>query len=330
MSRPSRRRFVQGVGGVGLGLLAGCRSPFSQRQLPRVPRIGFLSSYPLPHHEALFQGLRELGYIEGQNIVVERRYAEGNEQLRDLATELVRLQPDVLVAAGSPAVSAAQQVTKEIPIVMPVSGDPVGQGYVTSLGRPGGNITGLTTLSSSAISGKRLQLLKDVVPRANRVAVLWNPDSSAKVLDLKATEAAARTLGVQLDAQEVRSRDDIEGAFVAITRQHPDALVVLQDPLTQTYRARIADFAMQHGLPSIAESRDIAEAGWLMTYGPYLSDLYRHAAIYVDKILKGAKPADLPIEQPREFDFVINLKTVQALGLTIPPHVLLQATEVIQ
>jgi putative ABC transport system substrate-binding protein len=328
MQRLSRRQFM--VGAAGLGVAAGCgRLPW-QGQPPRVHRIGFLASQRLSNQEALFQRLQSLGYLEGQNIVIERRYAEGDEQLHALAAELVRLQPDVLVAGGSPAVSAAQQITKDIPIVMPVSSDPVEQGYVTSLSRPGGNITGLTTIASSAISGKRLQLLKDTATGLTRVAVLWNPTNSGKVLEFKQTNVAAGTLGVQLDDWEVRSRDDLAAAFAGLSRQHPDALLVLSDPLTVAYKAQIADFAMQNRLPCISESRGFAEAGLLMTYGPNLSDLYAYAATYVDKILKGAKPADLPVEQPMVYDFVVNMKTARALGITFPYEVALQITEVIE
>jgi putative ABC transport system substrate-binding protein len=329
--RPSCRQFVQGMGVVGLGLVAGCRNPFSQPEPTRAHRIGLLAlAVSHSYYEALLQGLRELGYVEGQNLIVERRYAEATDQLHDLAAELVRLQPDVLVPAGSPAISIAQQLTKEIPIVMPLSGDPVRQGYVASLARPGGNTTGLSTIASSAIGGKRLQLIKDAVPGISRVVVLWNPESTGKALELREMEVAARTLGVQLEARGVRSGDDFESALSSTTRQPLDALVVLSDPLTTTYRARIADFALQNGLASISETRVFAETGMLMTYGPDPADLFRRAATYVDKILKGAKPADLPVEQPRQFDFVINLKTARELGLTIPQHVLLQATEVIQ
>jgi putative ABC transport system substrate-binding protein len=330
MGRLSRRRFVVGAGVAGLGLASGCGNPFAQQQPPKVPRIGFIALFPQPYDEAFFQRLRELGYLEGQNVTVDRRYGEGSEQLRDLAVELVGLQPDVLVAIGGPAVSAAQQVTKEIPIVMPFSGDPVAQGYAASLARPGGNITGLTTLSSSAIIGKRLQLITEVTPGISRVAVLWNPDNTAKVLELKELEVAARTLGVQLESWEVRNRDDFPAAFASITRQRPDAVVVLQEPLTGAYRAAIADFALQTGLVSISELREFAEAGLLMTYGPDSLDLSRRAATYVDKILKGAKAAELPIEQPMVFDFVVNLKTAQALGISFPNEILLQATAVIQ
>jgi putative ABC transport system substrate-binding protein len=318
---------------VSLGLLAGCgRLPWQAQAPAPVPRIGYLSARGAldPQEYGFLQGLRERGYVEGNNIIIEWRFADGNDQLRDFAAELVRLQPDVLVAAGSAAVSAAQQSTSEIPIVMPISGDPVRQGYVTSLGRPEGNITGLTSLSSSAISGKRIQLITEVVPGAHRVAILWNPDNSAKLLDFKETEVAARALGVQLDAWEVRSRDDFESIFAAITRQRPDAVVLLSDALTFTYRAQIMDFTIQNKLPSIYELREFAEAGGLMAYGPNVSDLYRRAATYVEKILKGAKPADLPIEQPMRFDFVVNMKTAQALGITFPNEIMLQVTEVIE
>jgi putative tryptophan/tyrosine transport system substrate-binding protein len=329
-SRLSRRAFAVGATMTGLGLLAGCGSPFPQPQTRRTPRLGFIALFPQPYDDAFFQRLRELGYLEGENLTVDRRYGDGPDQLHDLAAELVRLGPDVLVAIGTPAISAAQQATKEIPIVMPFSGDPVGQGYAASLSRPGGNITGLTTLSSSAIIGKRLQLITEAAPGTARVAVLWNPANSAKVLERGEMEVAARTLGVRLDDWEVRSGEEFPAAFASIARQHPDALVVLQEPLTGAYRAGIADFALQTGLVSISELKEFALAGLLMSYGPDSLDLSRRAATYVDKILKGAKPADLPIEQPMTFQFVVNLKTAAALGITLPEEIMLQVTEAIQ
>lgn len=325
-----RRRFLLGAGGALVALSAGCSNPFSQAQPPRVYRIGFLALFPQPYDDALFQRLRELGYVEGQNLTVERRYAEGTERLQDLADELVRLQPDVLVAVSTPAVSAAQQATREIPIVMPFSGDPVRQGFVAALGRPGGNITGLSSLSVTTISGKRLELLKESSPTIRRVAALWNPDNQAKALELKALEDADGTLGLELDGWPVRSRDELHAAFTAIPQRRPDALAVLHDALTGGHQAEIAGFATRQGLPAISELREFAESGLLMTYGPDTADLLRRSAEYVDKILKGVRPADLPVEQPTRFDFALNMKTAQALGLTIPHHVLLQVTEVIE
>jgi len=247
----------------------------------------------------------------------------------DLAAELVRLQVAVIVAAGG-AVNTAKDATNTIPIVMPTSGDPVGQGLVTSLARPGGNITGLTTLSSSEIAGKRLQLLKEIVPEASRVAVLWNPGNAAKVLEFKQAQVAAAALGLTLQSLEVRGPNDFDSAFNAAAAGHVDALDALSEALINAHATRITDFALKSRLPSVFEQRELVEAGGLISYGPNVTDLYRRAATYVDRILKGAKPADLPVEQPTRFDFVINLKTAQALGLTIPQSILMQATEVIQ
>jgi putative ABC transport system substrate-binding protein len=329
-----RRQFVQGAGLAGLGLLAACgRLPPQSQQTAHIPRIGYLASgrsAPGFGEAAFRQGLAELGYVEGENLAIEWRFTAQAERLPDLAAELVRLGPDVLVAATSPAVSVAQHLTQEIPIVMPTSGDPVRQGFVTSLARPGGNITGLSTMSSSETAGKRLQLLKEIVPEAARVAVLWNPGSSAKVVEFQEVQAAAPALGVTLHSLEVRAPEEFDSAFNAAAVGHFDALDTLTEALIIAHATRVAEFALKSRLPSVFEERALVEAGGLVSYGPSVRDLYHRAAYYVDRILKGAKPADLPVEQPIRFDFVINLQTAQALGLTIPPHVLLQATEVIQ
>jgi putative ABC transport system substrate-binding protein len=278
----------------------------------------------------LKQGLRELGWIEGQNVGLEYRYANNKlEQLPNLAAELVRLKVDVIVTGGEAGIRAARGATSTIPIVMANSGDPVGTGLITSLSRPGGNMTGLSLLTPD-LGGKRLELLKETVPKVSRVAVLWNPTNAVKVLELKSTEVAAKALGVTVTSFEVRAPTDFGRAFAAIGREHPTALITLTDPLTLGHQKQIAEFAAKSRLPMIAENREFAEAGGLMTYGPNLLDLWRRAATYVDKILKGAKPADLPVEQPTKFELVINLKTAKALGLTIPQSILLRADEVIQ
>ena len=325
-----RRVFISSL---ALGLLA---SPLvaDAQQAGKVARIGVLaqgSSTDAPHiGEAFRQGLRDLGYVEGQNIVIEYRWAEGRaERLPDLAVELVNLKVDVIVAGGTPAPLAAKHATRTIPIVMGGAGDPVGTGLVASLARPGGNVTGLSTLTPE-LGRKRLQLLKEVVPGVSRVAVLWNAANPYAVLNMRETEAAARTLGVQVQSLEVRGPDDFESALPAAIRGRAGALIVVDDPLTLTYRVRIVDFAARNRLPAMYGFREYAEAGGLMAFGASLADLGRRAATYVDKILKGAKPADLPVEQPTKFELVINLKTAKALGLTIPQSVLLRADQIIE
>jgi putative ABC transport system substrate-binding protein len=330
----TRRCFLRGsLALAGLGVLAGCGVLPSPVQPPAtVPRIGYLASGgtgPGAREDAFRQGLGELGYVEGGNLAIEWRFTERNDSLSDLAAELVRLQVAVIVAAGGPAVLAAKGATSAIPIVMPLSGDPVAQGYVTSLARPGGNVTGLTTLSSE-LARKRLQLLKEIVPEASRVAVLWNPNSTAKVLGFQEAQVAATALGLTLQSLEVRGRDDFAGAFEAAATGHVDALDTFTDPVTFAHLTPIVDFALKSRLPSMSQEREFVAAGGLVAYGPNTRDLYGRAATYVDKILKGAKPADLPIEQPTTFDFVINLKTAQTLGLTFPQSIMLQATDVIQ
>jgi putative tryptophan/tyrosine transport system substrate-binding protein len=325
-----RRVFLGTVVG---GLLAAPLAAEAQQPV-KVARIGVLapgSPTSSPQlREAFRQQLRELGYVEGQNIVIEYRWAEGRaERLPDLAAELVSLNVDVIVAGGTPGPLAAKHATGTIPIVMTAAGDPVGSGLVASLARPGGNVTGLSARSPD-LSGKRLQLLKEVVPGVARVAVLWNAANPYAALVVRETEAAARSLGVQVQFLEVRGPDDFENALPAAIRGRAGALIVVEDPLTFLYLKRIAEFAAQNRLPATYGYREFAEAGGLMTVGPNLADLYRRAAIFVDKILKGAKPADLPIEQPTKFELVINLKTAKALGLTLPPSLLLRADQVIE
>ncbi len=300
----------------------------------RVPRIGFLitasPSDNLLWRQAFRQGLRDLGYTESHNIAIEYRYAEGRpERLPDLAAELARLKVDVIVAETTPASLAAKQATATIPIVMTIVADPVGTGLVSSLAQPGGNITG-TSVQLPELAAKRLQLLQEVLPKVSRVAVLWNPENAYIALVMKETEAAARVLGVRLDPLEVRAPDDFEEAFQVATRRRAGALLVLDDFLTVRHHTRIAAFAVKSRLPSMAGVTGFAEAGGLLTYGPNFPDISRRAATYVDRILKGAKPADLPVEQPTRFELVINLKTAKALGLTIPQSVLVRADHVIQ
>jgi putative ABC transport system substrate-binding protein len=302
------------------------------QQAGKIPQVGVLwpDSGPSTRVEAFRQGLRDLGYTEGKNIVVEYRYADGKrDRLPELAGELVRLKVDVIVAISTLAALPAKKSTTTIPIVM-VSGDPVGTGLVASLARPGDNVTGLTAFSPDLV-GKRLELFKEVVPRPSRVAVLWDAAGPSKILEFREAETSAPALGLQLHSLEVRSpRPDLEGAFAAASRVRVQGLLVLGNPLTQTYREQIVDMALKHRLPSMFDGRDFSEAGGLMSYGPNLSDLFRRAATFVDRILRGAKPADLPVEQPTKFELVVNLKTAKALGLTIPPSLLARADEVIQ
>jgi ABC-type uncharacterized transport system substrate-binding protein len=298
----------------------------------QVYRIGFLSTTPPPAHrwEALLDGLRERGYHEGRNLVFERRFSEGNaERFPEFAAELVRLRVDLIIVTTTPAALAAKHATQTIPIVIPTAIDPVEAGLVASLARPGGNLTGLSILAPE-LSGKRLELLQEVMPGMTRVAVLWNAANPANALAWQETQVAARTLGLLLHSQDVRGPQDLEGAFARTAQARPEALLVLGDALLGMHRPQIAAFATEQHLPSVFAERESVVAGGLMSYGPSLPDLYRRAATYVDKILKGTKPADLPVEQPLKFELVLNLKTAQALGLTIPPSVLFQADEVIK
>jgi putative ABC transport system substrate-binding protein len=330
----SRRQFLHAnLALAGASLLFGCGGTVPRlRQETKVPRLGYLALGGRgPGREAFLQGLRELGYVEGQTVHVEWRSAEGRaERVPELASELVQLGVNLIVTGGDQQTRAARAATGTIPIVMAVSGDPVGAGHVDSLARPGGNVTGLTILSPE-LSPKRLGLLKELVPNLSRVAVLWNAADQVKSLDFKETQATAGFLGIQVQSLEVRTADDLERAFEDAGRLRPQGLITLADPLLNNHAARIVDFAAQRQLPAMYETREwYLDAGGLMAYGPSLGDLFRRAATYVDRILKGAKPADLPVERPTKFDFVINLKTAQALGLIIPPSVLAQATEVIQ
>ena len=303
----------------------------AEAQSPRkVHRIGFLwnSSPSLTHHllEAFRHGLHERGYVEGEHFTIESRYAEGNPaRLPGLAAELVGLQVEVIVTSGAQAIQAVKHATSTIPVVMAVSGDPVETGFVTSLARPGGNLTGLS-LVAPELSGKRLELLKEAVPALAHVAVLANPANPITAAQLRETQRAAQALQVQLHLVEVRGPHELDHAFSAIRSVPADALLVLLDPLFMSQRARLVELTATSRLPAMYAFREDAEAGALMAYGPSFPDMFRRAATYVDKILKGAKPADLPVEQPMKFELVINLKTAQALGLTFPPHLLVRRT----
>jgi putative ABC transport system substrate-binding protein len=280
--------------------------------------------------EAFRHGLREHGWVEGQNVAVEYHFAEEHgERLADLAAELVRLPVDVLIGAGEPVIRALQHATSTVPIVMAISGDPVGSGFVASLARPGGNITGLS-IQTTEVGGKRLELLKQAVPQASRVAGLWSAGYRTHVLVWQDTQVAARALGVTLQAVEVDGPAAFDGALAVIARERPDALIVFADPLTNARQSRIVEFATQHRLPMVSTNKAFALAGALMSYGASELPLFRRAAFYVDRLLRGTKPADLPVEQPWTFELVINLKTAQALGITMPPSLLILADEVIQ
>jgi putative ABC transport system substrate-binding protein len=315
-----------------LGLLA---MPLAAAAQPggQMPRLGVLTpeTPPQPWVEVFRQGLRDLGYVEGQNLIIESRYAEGrDERLPSLATELVRLQVDVIVAAGSNAIRAAQDATSTIPIVMTAALDPLAQGFVASLARPGGNTTGVSLLGTE-LPGKRLEILKETVPQSTRIAVLTNPTNPSAAPQLRNLTAASRALGLHLHVVELRRPEELDGAFAALTREKVDALFVMDDPLLiDGLRAQIADFAAKSKVPAISGWRAYVNAGGLMAYGPRLPDLIRRAAVYVDKILKGAKPGDLPVEQPTTFELIINLKVAKTLGLMIPSPLLFQADEVIQ
>jgi putative ABC transport system substrate-binding protein len=313
-------------------------APLATRAQPagKMHRIGFLSpGFPRPDHDppvdAFRQGLRDLGYVEGQNVVMAYRGAEGkDERLPALAAELVGLPVEVIVAVGPTATRAAQHATRTLPIVMTGTADPVGAGLVASLARPGGNTTGVS-LMLAELPGKRLEILKETVPQSTRVAVLANPAFEVYTLYLHNLTVAAQALGLHLQVVEVRSAEELAPAFAAMTRERADALMVLADPLLMdTLLAQVADLAATHRLPAMYNWKMYVEAGGLMSYGPSLQERHRRAATYVDKILKGANPADLPVEQPTKFELVINLKTAKALGLTIPPAILFQADEVIQ
>ena len=308
--------------------------PAQAQQPTKIPRIGYLATVSLSsipdRTEALRQGLRELGYIEGKNIVIEWRSAEGKlDRLPALASELVRLKVDIIITGGPPATRAAKEATSTIPIVMTFDPDPVGSGFVASLARPGGNITGLSTLAPE-ISGKQLELLKEIVPKLSRVAVFGDSIQPGNPQALKEIARVAQAFKVQLQYLDVLSPKDIETAFRAADKGRADAVLALGSPVLASQRKQFADLAVKSQLPAIYGSAVFVEAGGLMAYGVSLNDLSRRAATYVDKILKGRKPADLPVEQPIKFEFIINLKAAQQIGLTIPPNVLARADRIIK
>ena len=305
--------------------------PAEAQQKGKVPRIGilFIGGRNQPHLEAFKQGLRERGYMEGENITFDYRYADGKEdRLPVLAAELVHLKVDVIVVTADVSAQAAQQATKTIPIVV-TTGDPVTWGLADSLAKPGGNVTGLSVLLAD-LSGKRVEILRETFPKLTRVATLWNPAERVATPVFKETSTAAQALSLQLDSFEVQTLQDIEKAFAEMPKLRPNALLVLLSPLVTLHSQRIVEMAFKQHLPGMYPTRQFAEEGGLMAYGPLIGDLYRRAATYVDKILKGAKPADLPIEQPMKFEFIVNLKVAKQIGVTIPPNVLVRADRVIR
>ena len=315
-------------------MLFALSSSAGAQQPTKLPRIGYLTAGSLAAQsariEAFREGLHELGYTEGKNIVIELRFGEGkSERVPALAAELVRLKVDIIVSAGQTVTRAAKKATDTIPIVMAQDQDPVGSGFVASLAHPGGNITGLATLAPE-ISGKRLELLKEIVPSLSRVAVLGSSTEPANAQNLKETELAAGALGMQLQYLDVRGPKDIETAFRAASKGRADAVLVLSSSVFTSRRTQIADLAVKSRLPAIYYSPEWMEVWGLITYGVSFNDLYHRAATYVDKILKGVRPADLPVEQPTKFELVINLKTAKRIGLTIPPNVLARADKVIR
>jgi len=323
---------------IGLALCAllfAQSIPAQAQQAARIPRIGILiaasTSFYSARVEALRQRLRELGYVEGKNIVIYYRFAEGKlERLPDLTAELVHLKVDVIVSAPTPAALAAKKASATIPIVFTdVAGDPAGIGLVSSLARPGGNITGLNVIAAD-LDGKRLELLKESFPKVSRVALLWQPGGMRGNLTLTEMEAAAKALGLKLQSLSVRSFDDFEGAFARAKRDGAQALITTPNPVINTQQRQVLDFAAKNRLPAMYQTSEWVEAGGLMSYAPNFTDLWRRAADFVDKILKGGKPADLPVEQPTKFEFLVNLKTAKQIGVTIPPNVLARADKLIK
>jgi putative tryptophan/tyrosine transport system substrate-binding protein len=324
----NRRDFISLLGGAAVAWPLAARA-----QQPRKYLIGYLSAGPFSSPElwAAFQGsLREVGLVEGTSVTFGRRYADNKlDRLPELAAELVRLNVDVIVTIGTLAPLAAKQATSTIPIVMLNAGDPLASGLVTSLARPGGNVTGMSLMAPN-LGGKRLELLKEILPRVYRVGILWNAANPYSALVFKETESAAQILGIQLQSIEVRGPDELDSALSVATRQRVGALITVEDPLTFGLRKRIADFAASDRLPAIHGLREFVDAGGLMSYGTNQADLYRRGASYVERILKGARPSELPVQQPTKFELVINLKTAKALGLTVPDSVLARADEVIE
>jgi putative ABC transport system substrate-binding protein len=330
----NRRHFVQ-TASAGL-LVAPLTAEAQESKARKTPQVGLLSDESQSlgaardSFEALGKGLRDLGWVAGQNFTWERRYSENkNEVLAALAMDLIRLKVDVIVTFGTPATRAAKNATETIPIVFARVGDPVGFGLVRSFARPGGNLTGVSILQVET-GAKRLELLREAIPGITRVGVLWEPSSPPAAPELRQIEAAARSLGVEIQPAAVQRPEEFEGAILAMKRQGAGAVIVVSSRVFTEHRKRLADLAAKVGLPIMTYRREMVEAGGLLSYGANQPEMYRRAARYVDRILKGAKPADLPVEQPSKFELIINLKTAKALGLTIPPSVLLRADQLIE
>lgn len=328
-----RREFLGVLGVAAASSLAGPLAALAQQSV-RVPRVGFMGNSTEALEANLVgpfrDGLRDLGYVEGRNIVVEYRWAEGKyERFPTLIAELLTAKVDAIVTAGTPAAMAVKKATTTVPLVMVAVGDPVGVGLVPGLARPGGNLTGLSSIAPD-LEGKRLELLREVVPKLAHVGVFFNPANLFHTVSMRNARTAAEALGIKLLPLSVRVSQDLDGAFTTILKEKPDALLVLADRVYLHERKRMMDFSFEHRLPNVNAHKEMIEAGGLMSYGPSYEDMHRRAADYVDKILKGAKPGDLPIQQPTKFDLKVNLKTAKALGLDVPPTLLARADELIE
>jgi putative tryptophan/tyrosine transport system substrate-binding protein len=322
-----RREFIRLVGGAAAW-------PVAAHAQPKIPGVGFMGNSTAALEANLVgsfrDGLRELGYEEGRNIVIEYRWADGKyERFPTLIAELIAAKVNVIVTAGTPAALAVKKATTTVPLVMVAVGDPVGTGLVPSLARPGGNLTGLSSIAPD-LEGKRLDILREVVPTLSHVAMFFNSLNPFHVASMRQAHAAAQAMGIKLQEHDIRKSEDLDGAFGAIRKERPDALLILADRVFLHNRQRMMDFTEEQRLPNVNAYKELVEAGGLMSYGPSYEDMHKRAAIYVDKIIKGAKPADLPIEQPSKFTFVVNLKAAKALGVTIPPSLLTLADEVIE
>lgn len=330
MNRHSRRHFLQGsLALAGVGLIAGCGVMPGSQQPKRVPRVGFLKQPPLDNVEDFRTGMRELGYVEGRDFQLDLHYVERVDELPARAADLVSLPVDVIVAPNTAAVEAARKATTTIPIIMVNVAYPVASGLITSLNRPGGNITGTTQLAPG-VSGKRLQILREIAPGIARIGVLWDPNNLGSAEQWQETQEAAQTLGLKLLSLEIREPAEFEAALALATSGGADALFLPIAQVVMGQFLKIAQFAAAHRLPSMAFQREFPMVGGLMSYGASVPDLYRRAAYYVDKILNGSKAADLPVEQPTQYDFVVNLNTAEAMGLAVPESIVAQATELIR
>lgn len=325
-----RREFITLLGGAAATWPLAARA----QQPAKIPRIGFLGNSTATMEANLIgplrDGLRELGYEEGRNVIIEFRWADGKyDQFPALVAELLAAKVDVIITAGTPATLAIKKATSTVPLVFIAVGDPVGTGVVPNLGRPGGNITGLSSIAPD-LEGKRLELLREVVPKLSHVAFFLNPANAFHTASMRQARVAAQSLGIKLQPMEVNKSEQLDGAFASIVKEKPDALLILADRIFLHNRKRMMEFAIQQRLPSVNAYRELVEAGGLISYGPSYEDMHRRAAVYVDKILKGTKPADLPIEQPTKFTLLINLKTAKTLGLTVPPTLVARADELIE